>query len=232
MARLAERSGWGGIFVREYLVGMDSWIPIAAAALSTRKILIGGVISPFVKQDSKQILREAYKIHRRSNRRLIVCLGDWYTESPRPDEDLEPHHFEGNQSPFDYQGKEGAAWFAARLSIWRIGLWPDKQSMTVAVRNQGVIPVARQGISSWRSPTIAEVQAISDFVRQERGTTQDFEIVVELDLNRNQSWDLIPDFKAWEEAGATWWIVNGGKSMDVAECIRRLEKTITQGPPA
>jgi hypothetical protein len=231
LARMAEQCGWDGIFIREFLIGMDSWIPIAAAALSTQEILIGGVVSPFSEQNPRQVLREAYKIHRKSNRRLIVCLGDWYQESVERHADSRLDRQRADRISYEYVGGKGAAWFAARLTIWRVGHWPDKQSILAAIKNQGVIPVARQSDSDWRSPTIQEIRAISDYVQQVRGTTQGFEIVVEVGFNGISPQEKISNPSAWAKAGATWWIINGGRSVDGAQNTLQMERTIQKGPP-
>ncbi|MGD8822868.1 MAG: LLM class flavin-dependent oxidoreductase, partial [Anaerolineales bacterium] len=76
MARLAEQSGWDGVFLREEVVGLDRWIPIAAAALGTQRILLGGLISLTSQDNVIPALKEAYRIHRRSGFRLVVCLGN------------------------------------------------------------------------------------------------------------------------------------------------------------
>jgi len=46
MAYEAEQVGWDGFFVWEPVWGVDAWVALAAAAMKTRKIKLGTMLSP------------------------------------------------------------------------------------------------------------------------------------------------------------------------------------------
>jgi hypothetical protein len=231
LARLAERAGWHGVFIREHLEGLDSWVPIAATALCTEHIMVGGIISSFAEPNTRQVLKEAYKIHRVSNGRLIICLGDEFLA-----DQLFPGGSRSMISKTSSRERKSPAhksvhWFASRMVIWRVGLWPNRRSMVSATKHSGVIPVVQEGASHWRSLHAKEIQAVAAFVRQERGTSEGFDIVVEavdegLPVERH-----VESAQACELAGATWWIVRVKISRKASDTLSHLERLLHLGPP-
>jgi hypothetical protein len=232
MARLAEQSGWDGVFLREYVVGLDRWIPIAAAALSTQKILIGGVISPSSSANPHSILHEAYRIQKRSGGRLVVCLGKSYQEKMdhpvAPNSDPMPSGLMRERG----DGDQTVSWLTQQLVVWQLGLWPDRESILQALKYQGIIPVIRDGSDSLRAPSVEEVADLVEFIRQVDQPRQQFEIVVEIALSDSRPKKPSTQVELWDEAGANWLIINYGLAIDGAQGIQRLQNIIGRGPPS
>jgi hypothetical protein len=231
LARLAERSGWDGVFFREQVVGLDRWIPIAAAALSTQRILIGGLISPSPRSNPRLILNEAYRIHRRSGNRLVVCLGNWFQETEQspartPASGVESGQFGGGDNV-----SESTPSLIQQLMVWRIGVWPNRDSILAALNHQGVISVVRDGANALRAPTRGELKELVEFIRQVDGSREDFEVVVEITLAAVKARKLSALVDSWEAAGASWGILNHGRAVDGAQGLERLRERIRVGPP-
>lgn len=227
-ARLAEKAGWQGIFIQEHLVGLDSWVPIAAAALCTQRIMVGGIISPFAKPNARRVLHEAYKIHRISNGRLIVCLGEGQVKTQKTTDVIDE-----KTPPLRPAGKprRSVKWYASKMVIWRIGLWPDQKSMTSALKSKGVIPVVQEGVSSWRPLNVGEIQAVASLVMDERGSVEGFDIIVESIYDGVSYEEMASLARACEGAGATWWIARARVSRQASETFRLMEELLRRGPP-
>ena len=104
--------------------------------------------------------------------------------------------------------------------------------MVSAIKHSGVIPVVQEGASNWRSLNVEEIQAVAAFVRQERGTAEGFDIVVEtvddgIPVERHAE-----SAQACERAGATWWIVRVKISRIASDTMSHLERLLRLGPPA
>ncbi len=84
-AGLAERSGWDGVFLEDYIVHYDKedspehvfdpWIALAAMALSTSRVRIGTTVTPLARRRPWKVAREAVTIDYLSNGRLTLGVG-------------------------------------------------------------------------------------------------------------------------------------------------------------
>jgi alkanesulfonate monooxygenase SsuD/methylene tetrahydromethanopterin reductase-like flavin-dependent oxidoreductase (luciferase family) len=85
-ARLAEESGWDGVFIEDYIVYFservvpvyDPWTLLAAIAVRTERIRLGVTITPLARRRPWKLAREAMTIDHLSSGRLILgfALGD------------------------------------------------------------------------------------------------------------------------------------------------------------
>jgi alkanesulfonate monooxygenase SsuD/methylene tetrahydromethanopterin reductase-like flavin-dependent oxidoreductase (luciferase family) len=94
LARLAEDSGWNGVFLEDYIVWQsnqrvptyDPWIALAAMAMQTKTIRLGTHVTPLARRRPWKLAREAVTIDHLSNGRLILGVGLGDTgESVMPD---------------------------------------------------------------------------------------------------------------------------------------------------
>src|SRR3954468_18911479 len=78
LAALAERSGWDGVFLEDYvfypgdLAAYDPWVALAAIALVTERIRIGTMITPVPRRRPWKLAAEAMTIDHLSGGRLIL----------------------------------------------------------------------------------------------------------------------------------------------------------------
>ena len=75
LAELAENSGWDGFFVWEPVWGFDAWILLAAAAMRTKTIRLGTMISPLSRRRPWKLASETVTLDHLSAGRLILSVG-------------------------------------------------------------------------------------------------------------------------------------------------------------
>ncbi len=89
LAALAERSGWDGVFVEDYLVYQgggeptyDPWIALAAVALATERITLGTMVTPLPRRRPWKVAAEAMTIDHLSGGRFVLGVGSGDPDSP------------------------------------------------------------------------------------------------------------------------------------------------------
>ena len=50
LAVVAEEHGWDGFFVWESIWGIDAWVMLGAAAMTTRRIRLGTMLTPLPRR--------------------------------------------------------------------------------------------------------------------------------------------------------------------------------------
>jgi alkanesulfonate monooxygenase SsuD/methylene tetrahydromethanopterin reductase-like flavin-dependent oxidoreductase (luciferase family) len=83
LAQLAERSGWDGIFLEDYIVWQshqdvptyDPWVALAAMAMRTERIRLGTEVTPLARRRPWKLARETVTLDHLSNGRLILGVG-------------------------------------------------------------------------------------------------------------------------------------------------------------
>ena len=71
LAKLAEESGWDGVFLGDYIWCEDPMIALAAAAITTHKIHLGTMVIPVPIRRPWKIASESLAVDRLSDGRLI-----------------------------------------------------------------------------------------------------------------------------------------------------------------
>ena len=113
-----------------------------------------------------------------------------------------------------------------RIPIWAVGVWPNKKSLSRALRYDGLIP----GImGERRPPNPAEIADISQFVGDNRPPGQPFEIVVEGETPGRGGFETVSPYDA---AGATWWIEAHWMLPATAAGVAQFRERIAAGPPS
>src|SRR5919206_979300 len=88
LAALAERSGWDGVFLEDYVFyrgGLDTydpWVALAAIAVATDRIRLGTMVTPLPRRRPWKVAAEAATIDHISNGRLILGVGSGDPQSP------------------------------------------------------------------------------------------------------------------------------------------------------
>ncbi|RPJ49699.1 MAG: LLM class flavin-dependent oxidoreductase, partial [Chloroflexi bacterium] len=80
LAREAEQAGWDGVFIWDDVAGTqkdlaDPWISLAAAAMTTRRVRLGALITPLARRRPWKFARETASLDQLSGGRLVVGVG-------------------------------------------------------------------------------------------------------------------------------------------------------------
>lgn len=83
MAKLAEASGWDGVFLEDYIIWQghnnvatyDPWVSLAAMAVATTSVRLGTMVTPIARRRPWKLAREAVTIDHLSGGRLILGVG-------------------------------------------------------------------------------------------------------------------------------------------------------------
>lgn len=81
LAALAERSGWDGVFLEDYVFNTDGldvydpWVSLAAVALATERVRIGTMVTPLPRRRPWKVAAEAVAIDHLSGGRMILGVG-------------------------------------------------------------------------------------------------------------------------------------------------------------
>src|SRR5438105_4009831 len=90
LAALAERHGWDGFFVWEPIWGVDAWIALAAAAMTTSRIRLGTMLTPLPRRRPWDVASQTATLDNLSGGRLILSVGlgaahaGWLAFEPDP----------------------------------------------------------------------------------------------------------------------------------------------------
>jgi alkanesulfonate monooxygenase SsuD/methylene tetrahydromethanopterin reductase-like flavin-dependent oxidoreductase (luciferase family) len=242
LAQRAEAAGWDGLFIWDHVthekrlrrdIG-DPWVLLTAAALATRRIRLGTMITPVARRRVSKLAREVTTLDRLSGGRMVLGVGlgapieDEYGSfgdttdakllAARLDEGLAALNLLWSGEPVTFRGAhvtidDVAFWPVPvqqpRVPIWVGGNWPAKAPMRRAARWDGAVPILDpSGVPDARPPDAGTVRAARAFLqrcRHEAGREgEPFDLAIG---------GMSPDtpaatqdlFGSLEEAGATWW---------------------------
>ncbi|TMI27283.1 LLM class flavin-dependent oxidoreductase [Candidatus Bathyarchaeota archaeon] len=256
MASAAENAGWDGLFVWEPVWGIDAWVTLAVAAVRTKKIRLGTMISPLSRMRPWKLASEALTLDRLSKGRVIISVGlgsidtgfkqfgeetDRKTRAELVDESLEIVTGLWHGQPFNYSGKHYRVRETKfmlppppvqkpRIPIWIVGAWPKAKSMGRALRYDGILPTIAQSDGSFARPGVEDVRKVAEFVQTKRSVKKRFDIVVEADNTTS----ALKQASQFAKAGATWWIDSMWSQTDkmfTRKGKSKVLKKIEQGPP-
>ena len=83
LAQRAEAAGWDGLFIWDHVtyekrlmreIG-DPWVLLTAAALATRRIRLGTMITPIARRRVSKLAREVTTLDRLSGGRMVLGAG-------------------------------------------------------------------------------------------------------------------------------------------------------------
>jgi alkanesulfonate monooxygenase SsuD/methylene tetrahydromethanopterin reductase-like flavin-dependent oxidoreductase (luciferase family) len=193
LARLAEAHGWDGFFVWEPVWGVDAWVALAAAAMTTARIRLGTMLTPLPRRRPWDLAGQTAALDNLSNGRLILSVGlgaahaGWLAFEPDPgrrvraellDEGLDVLTGLWAGQPFEYDGRHyqvtpsdfmppPAPVQRPRIPIWVVGGWPAPRSMRRAARFDGWLPNAvGKGAAGPLAPE--QVRAGAEWIRDLR----------------------------------------------------------------
>ncbi len=122
LALLAERSGWDGVFLEDYIIWQgnqdkptcDPWVALAAMAMRTERIRLGTEVTPLARRRPWKVARETVTLDHLSNGRMILGIGLGVSS------DIEFTHF-GEET----DTKKRARMLDEALDVL-VGLWSGK----------------------------------------------------------------------------------------------------------
>jgi len=259
LAAIAERSGWDGFFVWEPVWGVDAWVALAAAAMTTSRIRLGTMLTPLPRRRPWDLAGQTAALDNLSGGRVILSVGlgaahaGWLAFEPDPgrrvrarllDEGLEiltglwagqPYEFEGTHyhvTPSDFMPPPPPVQ-RPRIPIWVVGGWPARRSMARAARYDGWLPnVVGKGAAGPATPEQVRAGAewIRDFRTIEGLATYGYDVICEGTTPAGDAEAGAAIVAPWQDAGATWWIE---ADWSIArEAVRDYaEERLSAGPP-
>ncbi len=264
LARRAEDAGWDGLFVWDHVTHRkelrraiaDPWVLLTAAALATRRIRLGTMITPVARRRVSKLAREVTTLDRLTGGRMILGVGlgapldDEFgsfgdTTNPkelaaRLDEGLtalnllwsgEPVTFRGEHVVLDDVVFLPTPLQRPRVPVWVGGEWPARPPMRRAARWDGAAPILLPGDGGPPvQPDPATVREIYAFVAGCRAGTalagEPFELVMSGTSPAGPAGSDLVGPLA--DAGATWWNECIWDDLERAEPMMRR---VDLGPP-
>jgi alkanesulfonate monooxygenase SsuD/methylene tetrahydromethanopterin reductase-like flavin-dependent oxidoreductase (luciferase family) len=260
LAAVAEESGWDGFFVWEPVWGIDAWVALTAAAMTTTRIRLGTMLTPLPRRLPWDVAGQVATLDNLSGGRVILAIGlgapddRWWIfeddpgrreRAERMDEALELMQGLWSGEPFAYAGVHYRARPADRMippapvqrprpPIWVVGAWPRPKSMRRAARLDGWLPAHMPKGEGDRELTPEVLRAGIEWLRERRSAAglgmERYDVVAE--------GTTPPDpaaagaiVRPWLDAGATWWIDADWEDMH-PEPVRAAALTrLRAGPP-
>src|SRR6476661_9680215 len=75
LAALGEANGWDGVFLAESVWGVDAWIALAAAAMTTDRLRLGTLLTPVARWKPWDLASRVGTVDRLSRGRTIMGVG-------------------------------------------------------------------------------------------------------------------------------------------------------------
>jgi alkanesulfonate monooxygenase SsuD/methylene tetrahydromethanopterin reductase-like flavin-dependent oxidoreductase (luciferase family) len=257
LARDAEKAGWDGFFVYETVWGIDAWVSLAAAAMTTERIRLGTDLTPISRMRPWKLASETVTLDHLSNGRVILSVGlgapdtgfaafgevtDRKTRAELLDEGLDILNGLWRGQPFSYSGKHyqiKPTTFAPppppvqqpRIPIWAVGAWPRPKSMRRVLHCDGIMPAVMGDDGGFRETTPDDIRAIRDYVLSNRTLDTPFDIVMEGETPGDNPARAAEITERWADAGATWWIESRWELPRDHDGLEVVRERILQGPP-
>jgi alkanesulfonate monooxygenase SsuD/methylene tetrahydromethanopterin reductase-like flavin-dependent oxidoreductase (luciferase family) len=237
LARDAEQAGWDGIFTWDDVAGTeknlaDPWISLAAAAMTTRRVRLGALVTPLARRRPWKVARETASLDQLSGGRLVLGVGagggqeqfgnlgdepDQRVRGAMLDESLAVITGLWSGEPFQYDGQYyhlKEAIFRPkplqqpRIPVWVAGVWPHQRPLARMARWDGMFPLF------WGIPDLAEQQAhlrqmVSAVLAARRELSPgpgDFDVVVVGETPADHPAQAEAQIAGFAAAGATWWL--------------------------
>ncbi len=259
LAALAERHGWDGFFMWEAVWGIDPWVALAAAAMTTSRIRLGTMLTPLPRRRPWDLASQTATLDNLSGGRVILSVGlgaahaGWLAFEPDPgrkvraellDEGLDVLTGLWSGQPYEYQGRHyhvssvdfmppPAPVQQPRIPIWVVGGWPAPKSMSRAARYDGWLPnMLTKGGSG--APAPEQVRAGAAWIRDLRTVeclpADRYDVICEGTTPAGDAEAGAAIVAPWRDAGATWWIE---ADWSIArEAVRDYaEERLSAGPP-
>lgn len=245
----AETCGWDGVFVADTVWGIDPWVTLAAAAMTTERIRLGTMLTPLSRRRPWKLAAETATLDNLSGGRVILAAGlgapdtgfaafgeatDRKQRAGLLDEGLDIVTGLWRGQPFSYEGEHYTVrpteFFPPpppvqrpRIPIWVVGAWYRQRSMRRALRYDGLLPNVLDGAG--RSAELTPERVREMRAHAEEQGIRDFDIVVE---GVTEPGSAVETVRPFAEAGATWWLESMWEGPNGPE---ELRERLRSGPP-
>jgi hypothetical protein len=257
LAQLAEDNGWDGCFLGDAIWCEDPMIGLAAAAMVTKEIRLGTMITPVPLRIPWKLASESLALDHLSDGRLILGLGAgavWMGWRAFPDEvtdnkaraemldetiDILTLLYQRKQ--FDYDGNHYHLKLTRldtlhyppkpvqqpRIPLWCVGLYPGKKSMERVLKCDGVIVEKRSKDNKPEDVTPSDIREFRTYIDVNRTLSTPFDIVMNGNVSDLDRQQLQDKLLPLIEAGVTWWI-DGLFDATEEKAVERIRR----GPPS
>jgi hypothetical protein len=254
-AQAAEEAGWDGFFMWDPVWGVDPWVSLAAAAMQTRRIRLGTMLTPVSRRRPWKLASETAALDNLSGGRVILSVGlgaidtgfaEFGEETGRQeraellDEGLDiltglwrgqPFQYDGKHyhvKPFKFQFVPAAPVQKPRIPIWVVGAWPRLKSMQRVLRYDGLLPAKMPDKGrKFLEITPGDIRAMKTYIEANRAETTPFDIIMEGKTPGDDPEKAASILRPWAEAGVTWWLDAMWDDFDRQHVLTRIR----QGPP-
>jgi hypothetical protein len=258
MAREAEQAGWDGFFVWEPVWGIDAWVCLTAAAMTTSRIRLGTMLTPPSRMRPWKLASETATLDNLSGGRVILSVGlgatdtgfeqfgeetDRKTRAELVNESLEIITGLWKGQPFSFSGKHYTVKECSfypppppvqqpRIPIWVVGAFPRPKSMRRALKYDGLLPQMYDKKGKFRHTVPEDLAEIKAYIAANRTETTPYDIIVEGTTPGDQPEKAAAQVRKWAEAGATWWIEALWEANNQPDGKELVKKRLLQGPPS
>lgn len=256
-AEAAEQAGWDGFFVWEPVYGWDAWVMLTAAAMRTRHILLGTMLTPLSRMRPWKLASEGLTLDHLSGGRVRLAVGlgavdtgfDTFGEETNRktraellDEGLQIVTSLWRGEPFTHAGKHyninGRSLHfpppppvnQGRIPIWVAAAWPFQASMKRALAFDGLIPSVRGADGRFRQVTPDELVVLRTWLAARRDMAS-FDIIVEGTTSTTDRDRAIAKARPWFDAGATWYLEARWGVQEGEVTSESVRRRLEAGPP-
>jgi alkanesulfonate monooxygenase SsuD/methylene tetrahydromethanopterin reductase-like flavin-dependent oxidoreductase (luciferase family) len=244
LAKVAEESGWHGFFVWEPVWGIDAWVCLGAAAMTTSTIRLGTMLTPVSRCRPWKLASETATVDNLSKGRVVLSVGlgavdtgfeDFGEETERKtraellDEGLDIITGLWKGQPFAYKGEHYQVKPCnflpppppvqqPRIPIWVVGAWKRPKSLERVLKYDGFIPYHPK-------MTPEMLCEIREWVEERRTEPMDYV------FENHQGPEAFQDLEKWREAGVTWWLESMWMAQQEPNLTELVRARLQQGPP-
>jgi alkanesulfonate monooxygenase SsuD/methylene tetrahydromethanopterin reductase-like flavin-dependent oxidoreductase (luciferase family) len=265
LARDAEQAGWDGLFVWDDVAGWDKdmadpWIALSAAAMVTKRVRLGALITPLPRRRPWKFARETASLDQLSDGRLVVGVGvgagqeqfgdlgdepDQRTRGEMLDEALEVVTGLWQGETFEHAGRyyrlkpttfRPRPIQQPRIPIWVAGRWPHKRPIQRMVHWDGMFPLFAGIDDPAEQPAL--LRQMVDDVQSQRATLlgedvqRPFDVIVSGETPADQPDQAEEVIAGNAAAGATWWLesLDPERSSGAVWSYEQLRERVLAGP--
>lgn len=252
----AEQAGWDAIFSWEAVWGQDAWVTLTAAAMQTRRIRLGTMLTPLPRIRPWDLAGKVATLDELSGGRVQLAVGmgalhdNWLAfeadegrraRAEKLDEGLAIYDGLMRGQPFEFSGTHYSVRPTTlmpppppvqkpRVPVWVVGAYPSEKSMARAARWDGLLPakVGRDESTPFAPADLVEVIAGVRPLREAAGLAwEGYEVVAEGTSEPGAAG--VATAAEWAEAGATFWVESDWSGGD--DAVERHRRRIAAGPP-
>lgn len=236
LAREAETAGWDGVFVGDAIWCIDPMIQLAAAAMTTSRIMLGTLVLAVPLRIPWHLASESTAIDHLSNGRMILGLAtgatwmgwqafpdvpiDIHTRAEMLDETIDILTELYQRKQFDYDGKHYHLKLTQldtmhypprpiqqpRIPLWVVGAWPRKKSMQRILKADGLLPMKLDAEGKPEDVQPADLREMKAYIDANRTLSTPFDYVIEGKTVGLSKQEIENKLCRWADAGMTWWI--------------------------